>query len=63
VSASLDQTTASLDQLHAKMEAEARRNGRLELANEILQWWVARRDELPPHLREEFAQLILKVCV
>lgn len=63
MSASVDQLNASIDSLQAKMEAEARKNGRLEMANEILEWWIAHRDELPQHLREEFAQLILRVCV
>ncbi len=53
---------ASIDALQAQMEAEARKNGRLEMANEILQWWVSHLDEVPQHLREGFAQLVLRAC-
>ena len=49
-----------LETLQAQAVAAARDNGRREMANEIVQWWVAHREELPQHLRDEFADLILK---
>lgn len=62
MSASTDSHVAAIDALQVQLEAEARKNGRLEAANEILQWWVSHREELPQHLREDFAQLIARMA-
>lgn len=57
MSASLDYS--ALDALQARLEAVARTAGRLEFAQEVLQWAVANSEDLPQRLRDELAELIL----
>ena len=49
-----------LDALQAQAEALARKNGRMAFAHELAQWAVKNREQLPPELREELAQMIVR---
>jgi hypothetical protein len=62
MSASIDQLSASVDALEHRLLLEARKNGRLEFAQEVADWACANAHDLPPHIRSELAKLILKAA-
>jgi hypothetical protein len=58
----MNSTTDHSSALVKALVSQAEENARLELANEVLQWFAAHRTELPANLREDFAQMILRIC-
>src|SRR5687768_12701324 len=58
--ATTDQRVTAVETIYVQLEAEARKNGRMEFALDLANWAHKRRAELPPHLRTELANMILK---
>ena len=53
---------ARIDSLHNAFVAEARKNGRLDAAYEIMEWVIANQDVMPKELRDDLGRLLLKVA-